>query len=103
MSECNHPKDKRAKRCLACHARRNAIRNNASGVAQSDTAKQKRIQTYLRSRMWYVPEGMEADNKLMRNSHIGTEERKRIFGEHGVAKCRQEALKRRERIERDEY
>lgn len=104
---CTNPTDckagKRGRHCLPCHARANALRNNATRVNQTDTARAKRTASYRATRVGYVPEGMEETNRMLRNGHIATDERKRMFGAQIVADNQREMRRRHERSKRQEY
>ena len=100
---CDHPRDRRSKMCIKCHARVNALKNHASGVVQSDEAKRKRTEAYKRTRMAYVPPGREAENILMRDNGIKTSERAAIFGREIVREHTRAMHEREARRKRDEY
>lgn len=103
MNECDHPKDRRSKRCKTCHARAVALKNHATGVVQSDEAKRRRVESYKRTRMAYVPPGREAENILMRDNNIKTAERAAIFGREIVREHMRAMYDREARRKRDEY
>ena len=104
---CTNPTDckagKRGRHCLPCHARANALRNNATRVNQTDAAKQKRVEASVASRLSYVPKGMEELNVYLRNQRVTIDERKRMFGAQIVADNQREMRRRHERSKRQEY
>ena len=103
MTECDHPKDRRSKRCKTCHARAVALKNHATGVVQSDEAKRRRVDAYKRTRMAYVPPGREAENILMRDNGIKTSERAAIFGRTIIRDNLRQMNEREARRKRDQY
>lgn len=103
MTECDHPRDRRSKMCIKCHARAVALKNHATGVVQSDEAKRRRVEAYKRTRMAYVPPGREAENILMRDNKIKTAERAAIFGREIVREHTRAMHEREARRKRDEY
>lgn len=103
---CMKPYDcpaKPGRHCIKCHARRNAINNQAKGVAQTPEAREKRVRSYLATRMSYVPKGMEDVNKTLREKRIYTDERRRMFGAQEVAENQRDMRRRHERSKQQEY
>jgi uncharacterized Ntn-hydrolase superfamily protein len=88
------------KNCRPCHARKNQAA--AVEAARAPEVKMRRIDSYLKTRMHFVPEGMGDLNRTLRNSHVGLDERKQMFADMQEAERRRVAASgRREEFNKE--
>jgi hypothetical protein len=106
-THCQKPEScpaKPGRHCLYCHARNNALRNNASPAMQTPEVREKRTQRYVATRMaWLRPEDKELNQILSKSKHMLLAERKQMLGQKEVLENVRAAAKKRKRDQDQSY